>query len=433
VAVTVTGTAAAAVAGFVVGVGASRLTRVYAAITTWVAAWMLEFVLADFPRISGGSQGLALPQARLEVLGGGARFTPVWQYETALFMVVFALCLYAAVKRSPAGLHLAALRQSESGALVLGANRARLRTSAIVASAATGGLAGALLVQVYGIADPTSYGPLLSVKLFVAVIVGGAAFSLGPAVGAIALVLVGPAARALGDLARISPERFEPVVAAVLLLAAIAAGGRGVLTRVVELIRGAESHHPRRAGASRPIAVTPVGGGSARPIVEARGVTKAFGGVRALDDVALAIEPGAIHAVIGPNGSGKSTLLKILSGSLRPDSGIVRVDGELLGRSVAAARSQGIVRTLQHTVVFDDMSVRDHVVAGSVSARPMAGTVRYLARTPAARADERSARADADRILEDVGLSGARDMAAGSITGAEQRYLMIAMALAAHP
>ncbi|MFN2594368.1 MAG: ATP-binding cassette domain-containing protein, partial [Actinomycetota bacterium] len=433
VAATAAGTAAATVAGFFVGAGAARLTRVYIAITTWVAAWMLQFALTDSPQISGGSQGLPMPVARLSVLGASARFTPAWHYETALLLVLLALGLYAAVKRSPAGLHLAALRQNEPAALVLGADRRRLRTGAVVASAAIGGVAGALMVQLSGIADPTAYGPLLSVKLFVAVIVGGAAFTLGPVVGALSLALVGPVARGLGNAAGLAPERFEPLVAAALLLVAVVAGGEGVLPRLRSLFsRRSETVDP---GVAR-IALTPRSEthNLGPAVLDARAIKKSFGGVHALDGVDLTVSAGAVHAVIGPNGSGKSTLLKILSGSLSPDSGTLTVgDRSVSGWSVADARAQGVVRTLQRTAIFEDMSVREHVLAGGLTDRTAAGVGRHLLATPAARTFDKALRLDADRILTDVGLDRVAALPASRLSGAQQRFLMVAMALATHP
>jgi ABC-type branched-subunit amino acid transport system ATPase component len=366
-------------------------------------------------------------------LGAVARFTPVWHYESALLFVVIALVAYSAVKKTPAGLHLTALRQSEAAALVLGADRAKLRTGAIVASAAIGGLAGALAVQLAGIADPTTYGPLLSVKLFVAVIIGGAAFTAGPVVGAATLALVGPAAHGLGHLAGIEPARFEPLVAAALLLVALVAGGQGILPRLRSLlVRGATS--AASSGAPRISVSTTIEVRPGPTVLDARSVAKSFGGLRALDGVDISVRAGSVHAVIGPNGSGKSTLLKILSGSIRPDAGSVHVDGRAVEiSSVASLRELGIVRTLQRTAVFEDMSLRDHVLAGSVTARPVAGTARHLIGTPQARADEAAARVDAERVLSDVGLLDAVETPARYLSGAQQRFLMIAMALAAHP
>lgn len=434
VAATAAGTAAAAAAGFVVGAGAARLTRVYVAITTWIVAWMLQFALADFPQISGGSQGLALPPARLGVLGTTVRLTPTWHFEIALLLIAATCAMFVAVKRSPTGLHLSALREDEAAALVVGADRARLRTIAVVVSAAIGGVAGALTVQLAGIADPTGYGPLLSVKLFVAVILGGAAFTLGPVIGAVVLALIGPVAHGLGHAAGLAPERFEPLVAAVLLMVALVAGGDGIVARVLQLVRRDTAEPSSRA--SR-VSVAPSAGASAVPgptTLEARGVSKSFGGVRALDAVDLEVRAGSIHALIGPNGSGKSTLLRILSGSMAADSGEVVVGGNrIVGASVPRLRAAGVARTLQRTATFEQMSARDHVLVGSVTARHITGTARYALATPAARAEEADARADADRILGELGLTHVADRAAARLSSAEQRLLMLAMALAARP
>ena len=74
------------------------------------------------------------------------------------------------------------------------------------------------------------------------------------------------------------------------------------------------------------------------PLVEVRGVSKAFGGARALIDVDLRIEPGEVHGLLGQNGSGKSTLLKVLSGFHDPDAGTLTVRGEPVGAAARARR-----------------------------------------------------------------------------------------------
>jgi ABC-type sugar transport system ATPase subunit len=89
------------------------------------------------------------------------------------------------------------------------------------------------------------------------------------------------------------------------------------------------------------------------PIIEMEGISRAFHGVRALDDVSFACQAGEVHALVGENGAGKSTLIKILSGAYRPDAGLVRLNGETVAFShpVDALRA-GI------SVIYQDFSVR---------------------------------------------------------------------------
>ena len=120
------------------------------------------------------------------------------------------------------------------------------------------------------------------------------------------------------------------------------------------------------------------------PRLELRGVTKRFGAVVANDDVALAVAPGEIHAVLGENGAGKSTLMKVIYGALRPDAGELRWDGEPVHvRTPQDARALGIAMVFQHFSLFDTLTVAENVWLG-LSRRITLQTVRERIREKAA-------------------------------------------------
>jgi len=102
---------------------------------------------------------------------------------------------------------------------------------------------------------------------------------------------------------------------------------------------------------------------SSAPLLEVRGVSKAFPGVQALSDVSLAVHPGVVHAVVGENGAGKSTLMRVLAGVLQPDSGGLRWGGEpLVLPNPAAARDRGISIIYQEFNLFPDLSVAENIM-----------------------------------------------------------------------
>jgi branched-chain amino acid transport system permease protein len=102
----------------------------------------------------------------------------------------------------------------------------------------------------------------------------------------------------------------------------------------------------------------------AGPLLEVRGVEKRFGGVKAVDDVSLAVERGTITALIGPNGSGKTTLFNLIDGTMPPDRGEIRFDGERIDKLASYRRAhRGIGRTFQITRLFKQMTVLENVVA----------------------------------------------------------------------
>ena len=169
-------------------------------------------------------------------------------------------------------------------------------------------------------------------------------------------------------------------------------------------------------------------------LLELRGVSKSFGGLRVLDGVDLSVEAGAVHALIGPNGSGKTTLLNCVSGILAPDGGQIflreaRIDGLRPHRRTAL----GLGRTFQNIRLFSGMSVLDNVLVGR-HCRTHAGLVRAWVRVPfRSLSEERESRARARSLLELVGLAGRTHEPAEGLPLADQRRLEIARALAGEP
>jgi ABC-type branched-subunit amino acid transport system ATPase component len=378
---------------------------------------------------------------RLAGLGPAVAMTPTILYETSLTLVILALLAFRIAARNRPGLELAAVRQGPDAAAALGVPAARLEWGAVVAAAGVAGAAGALAVQVAGVADPASFGPLRSVELFVAVLLGGAGTTLGPVAGAAVLAALPRLSSGLGSVVGVARERFEPVVAAMLLLAALLLLGRGGLVRVVASARRtrrprAETHPGRPLETPPSDEPAPAAGPAvlASPVLEARGMTRRFGGVVAAEGVHLTLEPGRVVALIGPNGSGKTTLLRLLAGDLAPDAGTVVVGGRDVTALPAALRvAAGVARTLQATTVFPDLTALDHAVAGTEAHRRDGGAIRTILATPRARAAAAGARAVALRALDDVGLADRAEVPAERLTSTEQRLLMIAGALASAP
>ena len=101
-----------------------------------------------------------------------------------------------------------------------------------------------------------------------------------------------------------------------------------------------------------------------RPLLEAVGISKRFGSVRALDGVSLSVAAGEVHGLVGANGAGKSTLISILSGAIKPDSGALRVaDKEVTLGSLSAARAAGLAVVHQELMLFPDRTVEENVFA----------------------------------------------------------------------
>jgi len=168
-------------------------------------------------------------------------------------------------------------------------------------------------------------------------------------------------------------------------------------------------------------------------LIELQGVTKAFGGLRAVRDVTLHVERGEIFSVIGPNGSGKSTLFNLISGVMPTTSGTVRVLGrDTKGMGPHKVAKLGLSRTFQTTQVFAEKTVLENALAGR-HLHVRTGLWSAQLRTRFFRAEEARHRARALDILDAVGLADRAAQRAGHVPNALQGRVAIAMALASEP
>lgn len=153
-------------------------------------------------------------------------------------------------------------------------------------------------------------------------------------------------------------------------------------------------------------------------LLEVTGLTKRFGGLAAVNGVSLQVPAGEIFGVIGPNGAGKTTLFNLISGFIAPDAGRVVFQGRDITRLPAYQVARlGLVRTFQIVKPFGKLTVLQNVVVGA------------FARTP----DRREAHAEAERIVERVGLGPWRDAVARGLPIGRRKQLELARVLAARP
>jgi branched-chain amino acid transport system ATP-binding protein len=168
-------------------------------------------------------------------------------------------------------------------------------------------------------------------------------------------------------------------------------------------------------------------------LLEIQGLTKRFGGVTALDDVTLRIEPGQTVGLIGPNGAGKTTLFNCVTGVLRADAGRIAFGGRaLIGRAPHRIVRDGIVRTFQNIRLFPSLTVLENVVVGT-HVRSRAGLWAAVLGAPAARAEDAEARGRALAHLEFMGLADRAHEPAAALPFGLQRRMEIARALATEP
>ena len=156
------------------------------------------------------------------------------------------------------------------------------------------------------------------------------------------------------------------------------------------------------------------------PLLKVTGLTKAFGGLVAVDKLGFEVAPGEVIGLVGPNGSGKTTAMNLISGALRADRGSIRLgDAELVGLRPDRIVRHGVARTFQLVRVLGSLSCADNVAAG-------------LAFHPGG-AFGAGARERIDALLARVGLGGREALPAGELTYIDQKRLELARALALAP
>jgi len=156
----------------------------------------------------------------------------------------------------------------------------------------------------------------------------------------------------------------------------------------------------------------------AEPLLSIRGLSRSFGGLKAVQNVSLEVPQGSLTALIGPNGAGKTTLFALMSGFLQPDSGTVFYAGEdITGRAPHLNARRGMTRTFQIVQPFATQTVRENIAVGA-----------HLHLV-----DRSESLAEAERVAQQVGLGTQLDKPASDLTVAGRKRLELARALATRP
>ena len=169
------------------------------------------------------------------------------------------------------------------------------------------------------------------------------------------------------------------------------------------------------------------------PVLNVQGICKRFGGLQALSDVGLRIEPGQVYGLIGPNGAGKTTFFNVITGLYTPDSGSFELAGQpYQPTAVHTVAQAGIARTFQNIRLFAEMSALENVMVGR-HVRTSSGLIGAVLRTASFVQEEQAIAAHARELLDYVGIGAYADFKACTLSYGDQRRLEIARALATEP
>ena len=425
------GTVLAAVAGVIIGYLTLRRTGIYFAMSTLAFGEMFFFLENSvFKAYTGGENGIAgVPPPQLSLGFTTLHISSGWPMYC--FVAVFFFIGYLIARRivrSPFGAVLKAIRGNPKRAIALGHATNRYKLTVFVIAAAYAGVAGGLLGVFQAYMPPEAFALDTSAQLVIQTVMGGAGTLLGPLLGAtIWLYLY----EGLQNIAGIGA--YWKLILGVIFVILVTVFNHGVggalvqlFSRKRELPADRDDDTPTSVHAASALDIVPAASAGGA-VLEARGITKQYGGLTAVSDVDFSLAEGELRGVIGPNGAGKSTFFAMLAGELATTKGQVFFRGqEITGIGVTAVCQLGMSKSYQINQLFESLTVRQNATI------PVLARRRGRFRTDMLRGLHHVQGLDdqVEAAIELVGLSHRIDSLVSELPYGEKRRLEIGLALA---
>jgi ABC-type branched-subunit amino acid transport system ATPase component len=401
-----------------------RLEGPYLAMVTIAFGIIVASILVEWSDVTGGTQGV-LNIPRPEIFG--TRLPLERQFVLIILILALTTLLMRNLMRSPWGRAFMAVRENPIATEAVGLSTRRVKTIACTLSAALAGLGGHLFAFFQGFISPEAFEFEASIFFLTIVILGGAGTLAGPIVAAPVMVFLPELLQRFID--------YRLIIYGTLIVAFLYALPLGIVGSLFRHWGRRPAYAPIGAAAEVATAqpAPSVRANTSGPVLELEGVRMSFGGVRALNGVGFAVEPGTIHALIGPNGAGKTVLLNVIGGYYRPTEGRIRLRRrDITGISPHAVARLGIARTFQTAQLFGEMTVLENVLIG-FPGQTVGRLLDSALVTPRLRREEAERVAAARQLLDFVGFRGDLDARANSLPFGHQRLVEIARALAMNP
>jgi len=373
-------------------------------------------------RYSGLSGIPALSLGPLSLAGTTAVYFFIW----AVLGLVMLLCRNLLDSRQ--GRAIRSLRGGIAMVESLGVGFLQMRLAVFVLAGLLAGLSGWLYAHMQRYVSPAPFDVRPGIELLLMALVGGAGHIGGAVVGAAIVVLLKNILQdVLPPITRYSAQ-LEVVFFGILFVVLLQKARGGVVPMLMRLLPQQKPAKPE-GGTALQRRTQPTT--AAQTVLEIEGATKRFGALVAVNEVSFEVHSHEVLGLIGPNGAGKSTLLNLITGTAKPNAGRIVFLGDdvtqLQPRHIAA---KGMARTFQHVKLRPSMTLIENVLLGTYR-RTRCGLFAGALRLD--RAEEKSARAEALRQLERVGLAEKFGELAGNLPLGQQRLLEVARALAADP
>jgi branched-chain amino acid transport system permease protein len=406
-----TGCGAALVAGAFLGMSTLRLGGHYLAMVTISFQQIVTLVMINAIWLSHGPDGVSN-------IGRPEIFRSAQSY-LAFCVAVLAIVGYLVwhLPDTKLGRAMRAVRDNELAAGVNGIDVFRTKVYAFALCAGLGGLAGGLFAGGFAYVSPDQFSFAESIQFLTMSLLGGVASPIGSAIGTGLLILIPEWLRFLKTVPGLYLAIYGLFV--ILIIRFMPDGIWGFVSAAFERWRA----QIKAAPAVKALQLKPASVGGEN-VLEVTGLSKYFGGLKAVDGVDIAVRRGGVHALIGPNGSGKTTTLNVLSGLYKATAGKIMLDGtDITNMPPHQRTAAGLGRTFQNIRLFRSMTALENVEIGAE--RPgntMVGSGGDAALT------ERAMEA-----LTFVGLGSRANELISSFSYGHQRLIEIARALASNP
>ncbi|CUB06427.1 MULTISPECIES: branched-chain amino acid ABC transporter ATP-binding protein/permease [Tepidiphilus] len=414
------------VAALVIGSITLRLSGHYLPLGTIAWGISLFFLFGNLEWLGGHTGMGGLPPISLF---GFELIDPAHFYYLAWVVLLAAIWMISNLLDSREGRAIRALRGGLVMAEAMGVDTSRQKMVIFVVAAVLACVAGWMYAHLQRFVNPSPFGINIGIEYLFMAVIGGSGYVWGAIVGALVITL---AKQWLQDwLPQLLGQsgNFEVIVFGLLMVLVLHRARQGLWPIVLRWAPVVPS--PRSLDSTlEPLPQRP------KPqrgtvILEAREITKRFGGLVANDKMSLTVKAGEILALIGPNGAGKSTLFNQLSGVDTPTEGKIFFLGEdVTGKTSREIARMGMSRTFQHVRLLSNRSVLENVALGA-HLRGHAGV--FAAMLHLERKEEARLLAEAARQIERVGLWEHRFTEAGALALGQQRIVEIARALCADP
>jgi ABC-type branched-subunit amino acid transport system ATPase component/ABC-type branched-subunit amino acid transport system permease subunit len=421
-----------------------RATYLYFGIITLSLNNVLDEIAKEWRGVTLGEDGISAIPNRIDVIDGvqsprgfGQWFTTTPRYLIVLAVTLAVVVLHANLIKSRSGRAFQAVRESSDTASALGIRVSNVKITAFALSGAIGALAGVFFAYHRGFINPSiiAASPLV---LFTGLLLGGSGTLIGPFVGVVLYAVLEKTLTKQGIIER-HPLYFWLVLGGIIwiLLLAVPKGIAGSfqsspLSKPFRAKRSALSDDEVRPTAEILSWARGARSESSDPILVATGVSKSFGGIKALQFADLSVQPQEIHAIMGPNGCGKSTFVNCITQFLHADEGTITIFGQPVANSPEQVAASGVIRVFQVPHLFERVSALENVLTG-MHLRAKQSMPSAMLRLPSFGRDERTMRDEGRQLLRLAGLGDKTDELAANLSHGQKRLLEVVRAVAAHP